>query len=240
MTMGVRRYEFPPAHYIVLQHLFDNSPSRDERIDARLRLFQLHTYLELLLPAVQAELLFDDYMTGPNVFLFEPDGPLTLRAAPAISVEKVGEEVLRADAMVNSAPDSRRGRVALACRWFLRGMQENNPTDKIVYFCIALEVLFEYGNFVAKLRDALTAAIPGTTQEQVSTALDLGRIYGMRGDVVHKGVAYLSESEFFAKSTLLEKAEAVTRAALLLEAGLPLGDTLTNWLPTSAATASTY
>lgn len=235
LTMGVKTYEFPPAHYAVLEYEFVSFPDQDGRTTAKIRLSHVHTYLELLLPAVQAELKFEGLVTAPGVASTDFDGPKSLRAAPAIPVERLGEEAMRAIDLVDAAPDARRGKVALACRWFQRGMQADNPTDKVVYFCIALEVLLGQGDIVRKLRDHLAQAIPSTAPQDISTRLQLGQIYGLRSDVVHNGLVFLTAAETFAKTRLLHKAEAVTRAALLIEAGLPLGDVLARWLQEDAA-----
>lgn len=76
--------------------------------------------------------------------------------------------------------------VSAAARWYLRGAQLGPVADAIVYFWIAIDALLgtEGNQVIPALRKAL--ARRGFQLE--SLPISVGRLYGLRGEIVHKGV----------------------------------------------------
>jgi hypothetical protein len=100
-----------------------------------------------------------------------------------------------------------------AARWYLRAGQTGPVADSIVYLWIAIDALLgtEGDRVVHVLRDRFE----GLGIDLSPLPLSIGRLYGLRGDVVHKGLEqppHLREGYYML--------EALTRALLRAELDL--------------------
>jgi hypothetical protein len=78
------------------------------------------------------------------------------------------------------------GPVLAACRWYLAAVQGGIRPDAIVYFWIAIEGLLGEGRGPVPRR--LKRVLEGHGFPVDKLPLSVGRLYGLRGDVVHKGL----------------------------------------------------
>jgi hypothetical protein len=77
------------------------------------------------------------------------------------------------------------GPLLAATRWYLRAVQGGITADAIAYFWIAIEALLGPGDGTAPNR--LTAALEDLDVPVEDLPLTMGRLYWIRGEVVHKG-----------------------------------------------------
>lgn len=88
------------------------------------------------------------------------------------------------------ADQSDNGRtISLALRWYLKGRNEELPSDAYLAFWVSLEVLFgEWKDMDKRISEELSEIIPGNHSSiEVKEALGIGRLLGQRADIVHKG-----------------------------------------------------
>lgn len=76
--------------------------------------------------------------------------------------------------------------VSVAARWYLKAAQAAPGPDAIVFFWIALEALVpsEGKKVVKAVEDALASTELPSQDLQIS----IGKLYGLRADIVHKGI----------------------------------------------------
>jgi len=74
----------------------------------------------------------------------------------------------------------------VASRWYLKGAQIGPTLDSIVFFWVAIEALIPQGgkNTDKQVEEALKTA--GT--DPATLPIPVGRLYGLRADIVHKGL----------------------------------------------------
>lgn len=87
-------------------------------------------------------------------------------------------------------PTTGRNRVELALRWYHRGLTENVPDDKFLFFWVAFEVLTMPGTTNLDsagdyLRDKL---FPDLERHVILDKLKIGELFGCRADIVHNGL----------------------------------------------------
>lgn len=85
--------------------------------------------------------------------------------------------------------DEKRESLIRAIHWQARGRRElQSKIDQFINFWIALEVLVkgEGEKVVSKIKDSLIEIYPNVNEQNISEIV--GRIYGVRADIVHFGV----------------------------------------------------
>jgi len=116
--------------------------------------------------------------------------------------------------------------VSVACRWYLRGARTGPAPDSIVSFWVAIEALIPAGgkNTTKQVEAALMKA--GTDPSVLP--ISVGRLYGLRDDIVHKGVEepdLLREGHY----TLETIARTLIRAGLQVESTWPTNASVNDW-----------
>lgn len=133
------------------------------------------------------EMIFDNIMTLNNnsisVFSTVTENPLFF-SPPDVSEEQINL-LSDVDEAINLLRKEQKNRVNLSLRWFESAMRESG-TDSFLSYWIALETLGMYGTNIRPLNERL-AKIYGKTVEEASTCFGVGRIFNLRGLIVHEG-----------------------------------------------------
>lgn len=110
------------------------------------------------------------------------DAGLQVRSFLPRVVDELEEETLNSHQESSSFPPE----VNVSARWYLKAAQAAPGPDAIVFFWIALEGLVPAeGKKVVK---AVEAALDRTELPSNGLPVSVGRLYGLRADIVHKGI----------------------------------------------------
>jgi len=119
-------------------------------------------------------------------------------------------------------PPEGRNRIELALRWYHRGLTENVPDDKFLFFWVAFEVLTMPGSTnTDQAGDYLRKELfPDLERYLILNKLRIGEFFGCRADIVHNGLSQMN-SKFDERILLLKM---ILSELLRKEFGLlPLG-----------------
>jgi hypothetical protein len=94
-------------------------------------------------------------------------------------------QIHEAEEIIAKLPEARRNRVLLSLRWFRMTFPEMG-TDAFLKSWIAMETLGMHDTNIRPLNDMLASAY-GITRQQAAERFLLGRLYGLRGRIVHDG-----------------------------------------------------
>ena len=159
-------------------------------------------------------------------------GPMTVAIAPAVSQGEVAENLSRDLVSTQQFGSERQQRLQLACRWFRRGHEAKSQVDKYLYWWTVLEIYPGKGRrkIVNIIADFLNHKVfPDLTSPELKEKLYIGRMYNLRGEIVHKGRAFVSTDDIQFKE-YLDRLNAVVTVSLRLLAGLGPGDELCKFL----------
>ncbi len=179
--------------------------------------------LELLFPGSLGERVFEDIVCTPNAFVLLPETPISLGASQVNRVAEMEQKLKECWPLLDALAEEDRSRFQLASRWFTRALGSTNPIDRYLGMFVSLEVFPALGErkVANKTADYLSEKVfDGIGRSEVKRRLPLGRMEDLRGRIVHKGVAFVSEDdrEFSASIRLLE---LVAASCLRLQLGLP-------------------
>ncbi|HGM6069579.1 TPA: hypothetical protein ACKP39_003285 [Stenotrophomonas maltophilia] len=87
---------------------------------------------------------------------------------------------------IENRESNQRQKITLSLHWHLKGVQSHG-LDSFLSLWIALETLAMSSTNVADLNSALAAAYD-ITKESASTEFGIGRIFGLRSQIVHNGI----------------------------------------------------
>lgn len=237
--LQTKRYSFGPGHFLVIGVCMPSGTGPSVHPEASAVLSMIHTFLELVQPAAQDELLFDGFLPEPGYAEFSPPGPATYRASGA-NVESVSKSIREVMDVLAKVDAATRTRLQIASAWFMRGGQTVNAVDRVLYYCVAIEVLFGGGkNIVGRVHRTLAAHYPQMDAAQFAAKIQFGPVYNLRSKVVHDGLTSLSGPDWIAAWELLRKAELIARASLYHFSGLPLGSVLDGCLVEAGRTDAT-
>lgn len=74
----------------------------------------------------------------------------------------------------------------VAARWYLKGAQTGPTLDSIVFFWVAIEALIPQGG--KKTDKQVEEALKNAGIDPSTLPVSVGRLYGLRADIVHKGL----------------------------------------------------
>jgi hypothetical protein len=74
----------------------------------------------------------------------------------------------------------------VAARWYLKGAQTGPTLDSIVFFWVAIEALIPHGG--KKTEKQVEEALTNAGTDPSTLPVSVGRLYGLRADIVHKGL----------------------------------------------------
>ena len=241
MTMAERQIELPRGSYLMVEFESRALDPNVIRQNASMRVAEVISLVDLQYPGLVAAKIYEGAINTPGSFVWLPEGPMTPTAAPVRDPETVALEVKADFGAIASMTDDTRERYRLAARWFRRGRETPNRIDKLFSWWTVLEVFPAQGttNVVARTSAFLHSSLyEHLTLEHVRSNLMLGRIYRVRGEVVHDGKAFVTpdEEEYFEDQ--LKRLEATCATCLRLLIGIDPGHDLDEYItPPLSATA---
>ncbi|MGO9836765.1 MAG: hypothetical protein ACLP1X_21425 [Polyangiaceae bacterium] len=230
--------EFPEGSYLAIRALprtetGDVAPNGWRR--AKDLFAQLTALVELEFPGIAPAVEYEGTMASPVMSTFRvPEEGLLLdrpRAYPPGDVEDTLQA--RADHLATLS-ERDVSRFTLAARWFRRANDAENSIDKVLFYYTVLETLPKPGkksevpNAVARF--LVERGYPSLDPQMVKTQLNLGRICGFRGEVVHYGKANVEDSERTVVKDHVDRLRAIAGTCMRLLAGMPPGGELDRFL----------
>jgi hypothetical protein len=128
-------------------------------------------------------------------------------------------------------------RFALAARWFQRANDSTNSIDRVLFYYTVLEVFPAAGTSDvpgAVARFLAERVYAGATPADVKARLNLGRICGFRGEIVHDGKASVAPDERATVDEHVKRLQAIARTCLRVLAGLAPGSELDRFMMATA------
>lgn len=111
-----------------------------------------------------------------NVF---PAGKVFVDDRDLQDLNRIGKHLINVD-------DAQKARIRLAARWHYKGLKEINPVDEFLCYWIAIEILAMPNTNIRPLIKKL-ATLYTITEDEISSRLNLGRLFDLRGKIVHGG-----------------------------------------------------
>lgn len=92
-------------------------------------------------------------------------------------------------AQLMAAPEAKQQRVAMALRWYQRGLLEETPDDRFLFFWICFEVLAmpDTTSLDTGIDNIISALTLEKNRDNVKAKFHLGEMFGYRNDIVHHG-----------------------------------------------------
>lgn len=232
LTMNTQEHELPNATYLIVETMIEINTNNDSRLQAGLEVSEVAALVEVWEPALIFEKVFEGVVNTPGKFIALGEAPIKITARPMISLEDLDQTLTDALEGLDNLSEEDRQRLQLASRWFRRGCDVDNEIDKFLSWFIVLEVYPSIGSadVPGMVRDFIVDNFYSETPKNiVKERIEIGRISGMRAQIVHDGVALSSRhnQEF---SKLLEKLEVLARVALRNLAGGVYQGELDKWI----------
>ena len=224
LSMALLQTTVPEGAYLTIEVSVNLSASGTTWAEARRAADPIAGVLETRWPGLLLELVFVGPVIldgGPTVMMREGPIRLTARRAPEPH-ELQGEITALADALEQSSAEGRE-RLALASRWLTKAAVATNPIDKLIALWTILEV-FAGGADVSTQSARLIheKAYQDVPPQEVKDRLMLGRAEGLRGDIIHQGIAFASSPELETRvSEILQRLEPTAGLCVRLLAGVP-------------------
>jgi len=181
---------FEGSTYLVLDYESDNE---DKAIKEGREAFEVALgFLEVCLgERVAYNKLFDVLIELPAntpIITSEPRLYPTAFSPFVISDDMLEQSIDTWEKFENMGP-SKRNKIELALRWYQRGLLESIPDDRYLYFWIPFEILTLEGTTdVDRAADYIKDNLyPSYPKDYIKDRLDIGKMFGWRCDIVHKG-----------------------------------------------------
>jgi hypothetical protein len=105
---------------------------------------------------------------------------------PLLTVEGVGP-IFAADKAIEDSPPSDRGRVRLSLRWLKEAMYDIGPIAFLKYWMAIETLTMPDTTNIKSLNETLARAYGLASASEAQDLLLTGLLFGLRGDIVHKG-----------------------------------------------------
>ncbi len=233
MTLASRSVRLPEDSYVIFDLECSGALMRESSVEASLRIGEWVSLFDIRYPGILSNKLFEGFIEAPGSVVFMPPGPLRLTAQPELSHLQVTREVVEDMTRLTEQPSGMRERFRLAARWFRRGLDTLDSIDKYLSWWTVLEIYPGEGDtdVVGKTRDLLHQRVyPELTPEEVKTRTLIGQLAGLRGDIIHQGKAFVSDTELDEFSDKLDRLEAIAKTCIRILAGQQPGDDLDKWV----------
>lgn len=236
MNMRRRPIEVPPASYLVVEVAPDFGPSVPGdpfafREYAMRQVAEIGSLAELRYPGLLLSRTHEGIVSTAGWHMWLPAGPLAFSEVKERDSASVATSLHSLFAGTATLSEDVRGRFQLAARWFLRGLFARDPFDRLIYWWTVLEVHPAQGtsNVPRETATYLSSRL-SVAPDHVKSRLSLGRLHGLRSDVVHDGRAFVSSEELCTLQPHLDRLGATVRTCLRMLAGLEPGDALDPYL----------
>ncbi|MFC2067749.1 hypothetical protein ACFLTP_01870 [Chloroflexota bacterium] len=232
MTMGKRQINLPSGSYIMIELLM-KSFEDSERERVALAVAEVASLISLHHPHLLDEKLYEGIITPLNKAVIWSEGPFSLTASPSITPETVTSTFHNDFSKIQKLDANDRIRLQLAARWFRRGHEALNQVDKFLFWWTVLEIYPAKGTTHVARETANLLQLSTYTKmntSEIKRKLELGPMHSMRGNIVHKGQAFVEDSERSIFERRLEKLCATATVCLRLLARMSPGDDLEQFI----------
>lgn len=98
------------------------------------------------------------------------------------------KEIKKAQNIINDLDEEQHEILIKSLHWWANGKREQDRIDQYIKFWIALEILVEGKGqkLVKKVKEQLIQLYPNSDEKNIRELV--GRIFGLRGNIVHKGL----------------------------------------------------
>ena len=225
-----RQVKLPADCYLVIEIETQGTDPRSTIGRAALRVAETASLFDLRYPDVIAEKIYEGVVNTPRSDIYIPESPVTVRAQSVLDPGTVATEVAADLTVLTQLPSDRRDRYQLAARWFRRGHETTNLVDRLLFWWTVLEIYPGEGegkDIPNRTCDLLVCRVyPNLSREKVKGMIGIGRIFGLRGDIIHEGKAFVKANEEDQFLDYLEQLRATAATCLRLLADLPPGQDL--------------
>jgi len=228
MTLAEQRVELPADSYLVMEIEGSRIDPQLVLSDASLRVSEIVALFNLRYDQIIAERVFEGAINKGNAGVFVQEGPFTLTAQPSREASEIVGQLTSDLRSVASLTAERRNRFRLGARWYRRGHGSVNPIDKFLSLWTALEVYPGEGDpdVVGLVVGLLSSVYPDVPREELKARIGIGRIAGLRGDIVHQGKAFVARDDEESFSDHLKRLAAIAATCLRMLASLEAGTDL--------------
>lgn len=203
--------QLPQGRYLLLITPFDNEPLARARLREMLGLLYAYHGRNIAYERVYEQAV---KLKEPGVVVFgeSTENPLHLRV-PALG-SGTHEDLKVAIAAIPSLEPELRARLELSLRWFEGAVRDSGP-DALLRYWVAIEALAMPKTTNVKSVNQRLAVGYQVTLEQVSAEFEVGRLQGLRSDLVHGSRIVVVRGE------LLSYVAALYCDLLFIELALP-------------------
>lgn len=220
-----RDHSFQKDTYVIIEIKFffeSGEAPHEARSQASLRATEIAALIEISEPALLTEKVFEDVANLPGRYSATPEGPMTITARPPQQAAEIAVEVQNAIGKCDSLSTENRARFRISSRWFQKGMHTLNEIDKFLSLFIVLEIYPSFGStdVPGKVCDWIGNELKErVSSELIKENLSLGRITGLRADIVHNGVSVVSMSKAKVPNDFIHIMEVLARLSIKHQLG---------------------
>jgi len=173
--------QLPTGRYLLLMTPFDNEPLARARLREMLGLLYAYHGRNIAYERVYEQVI---KLKQPGVQIFgeSKENPLHLRV-PALKAED-HQDLVFAIAAIPSLQSDMRARLELSLRWFEGAIKDSGP-DALLRYWVAIEALAMPSTTNVKPINQMLAAGYQVTLQEASKEFLVGRLQGLRSDLVH-------------------------------------------------------
>jgi hypothetical protein len=230
--------ELARGNYLSLQTKLPRDAGGGAVLAAKARHAGLAASLELRWPGIVERCVWEAILQTPGVFHLATDGPRRFHAPIAASVADLQSGYVDARRATEALPPERRSRFELASRWYMRGVDADSPIDRFLFLFIALEVYpaTDTTDVVRAVTELVNREVaPSLSSADVKERIGIGRIFGIRSDIVHFGLAVVDVTRSPDFDRRLQQLEAIAQVCMRVLAGMPPGTALDGFLKVASA-----
>jgi hypothetical protein len=233
MTWAKQHRELPRGSYVLIQIEVDGMDLASARSMAALRVAEAACVFDLCYSGLIPEKLYEGPVDEPGTFLSVQEGSSRLTARPDEDPEDVAERIAGDFASLGALSQEDRGRFRLAARWFRRGQDAINPVDRLLFFWTVVEIYPSMGKLKVanEVSNLLRAKLyQNLSSQQLKEKTKIGQIEGLRGDIVHQGIAFVQPQEEEKILDYVDRLETIAATCLRILAGMAPGDDLDKYV----------
>jgi hypothetical protein len=234
--LAVEQVQAPEGTYLMIEVPLTIAPGTmpyDARTVASVQASAMASAIEAAQPRLIAEKSLEEVVYPPGQYGSGNEGPMVFTGVPPVSPEALAPLIVQTVARLDALDDDASRKFALSSRWFWKGFETLNQVDRFLSWYIALEIFPAEGtsDVPGRVRDFIQGTFyPEVPPAQVKERLDLGRLTGLRNNIVHDGIRTLGSGSVSDTRGLMLKLDGVLRAVLRFQAGQPYDGSLDKWV----------
>jgi len=231
-----RDHSIESDNYLIIENWFE-VPAEDipyeYRVEAEMESNKIASTVEISERSLISEKVFENVVNTKGRQVAMPKSPTKVTSRPFLKPEDFSQEVKSALEKLESLSGEEEERFRLSSRWFQKGMNEESMVDRFMSWYISLEVYPSKDSTSVKenVRDFLVREVfSNRSPGEVTSKLSLGRITGLRAEIVHNGLSEISKGDPDNPGEFLEIVECIVRVSLKNQLGIGYDGELNEWM----------